>query len=309
MTTSPLVTIFVATFNRADLLAITLQSILLQDFQDYEVWVMGDGCTDHSGEVVAAIGDARFQWYNLPKNHKSPYIAYNEGFRRAKGQYIAYLEHDDLWFPDYLSTMLKTIKEQKVDVVKAMLVYYKNNGVVHCKGEILDRYLWFPEHPSITIHSRKIIDDNVLWGNPYEVGQSADSYFFQLLYDKGYTHYYLKDFLGILFSSYTFQIYQAKQFIQKDFLEKIKNIEDLQSLKYAILLDCANSMNTVLYQKLDVKIIPTIKYTISKCIDSLFRKYSKIKLIDNMRVWLYLRTRKKGYVSRGIHFNTPAKNK
>jgi glycosyltransferase involved in cell wall biosynthesis len=301
MTVSPLVTILVATFNRADLLAITLQSILLQDFQDYEVWVIGDGCTDHSAAVVAAIGDARFQWYNLPQNHKSPYAAYNEGFRRAKGQYVAYLEHDDLWLPNHLSTMLAALENQQVDVMRSMIVYYKSEDVVECKGRIFDRFVWFPANPSVSIHHRKVIDKGILWANPYEVGQGADSYFFQSLYDANLSFGFLKDITVVLFPSYNHNIYKAKSFIQKEFLNKLYLPNWIEAVKLPLLLNIADYMNTVMYQKQQQSLKILLKHRISQKINVWVNKYSlKYNWLKKIKLWLHLRQRRRAFVKRGL---------
>jgi glycosyltransferase involved in cell wall biosynthesis len=102
----PLVTVVVATFDSRVTLACALDSIRRQTFTDYEVWVVGDGCTDGSDAVVAAMADPRFQWTNLPRNTGSQAGPNDEGARRARGRYVAYLGHDDLWFPWHLAALV-----------------------------------------------------------------------------------------------------------------------------------------------------------------------------------------------------------
>jgi glycosyltransferase involved in cell wall biosynthesis len=64
---APAVSVIVATYQRSQVLKLALSSLLDQDFTDYEVWVVGDGCTDDSAEVTASFGDARVNWVNLRK--------------------------------------------------------------------------------------------------------------------------------------------------------------------------------------------------------------------------------------------------
>jgi glycosyltransferase involved in cell wall biosynthesis len=64
----PLVTVITATFNSSGALKFTLQSLLNQEFQDFEGWIIGDGCTDDSERVVASCRDRRLRWTNLPRN-------------------------------------------------------------------------------------------------------------------------------------------------------------------------------------------------------------------------------------------------
>ena len=68
---APLVSVIVATYNSRATLACALDSVRRQDFQDFEVWVVGDACTDGSHEVVEALGDARFHWINRETNSGS----------------------------------------------------------------------------------------------------------------------------------------------------------------------------------------------------------------------------------------------
>ena len=90
--------VIVATYNSRVTLACALDSVRRQDCQDFEVWVVGDACTDGSHEVVEALGDPRFHWINRETNSGSQSAPNAEGLRHARGRYVAYLGHDDLWF-------------------------------------------------------------------------------------------------------------------------------------------------------------------------------------------------------------------
>ena len=107
----PLISVIMATYNSARTLKKAIASVLAQDFNDYEVWVMGDACRDDSPQVVQAFADRRLKWINLETNSGSQAVPNNEGLRRARGEYIAYLGHDDLWFPWHLSGLLAFIRK------------------------------------------------------------------------------------------------------------------------------------------------------------------------------------------------------
>jgi Glycosyl transferase family 2 len=100
-TSAPLVTVITVTFNSSRTLQFTLDSPLNQDFQAFEAWVVGDTCTDESETVVTSFGDRRLYWTNLPENSGSHGGPNNEGLQRARGRYIAYLGHNDLWCPEF----------------------------------------------------------------------------------------------------------------------------------------------------------------------------------------------------------------
>ena len=98
-----------ATYNYSEVLPYSIGSVLLQTQQDFELLVVGDGCTDDSAAVVGAAGDARVRWIGLDKNAGHQSAPNNEGLRQARGEIIAYLGHDDLWFPDHLERLLAAL--------------------------------------------------------------------------------------------------------------------------------------------------------------------------------------------------------
>src|SRR5215216_5001189 len=98
----PLVSVVTATYNYSSVLKYAIQSVLWQTYQNFELWVIGDACTDDSEAVVASFGDSRIHWVNLPENSGNQAVPNNEGIARARGKYIAYLGHDDLWYPNHL---------------------------------------------------------------------------------------------------------------------------------------------------------------------------------------------------------------
>jgi glycosyltransferase involved in cell wall biosynthesis len=117
---SPLVSIITATYNRSNVLRYTISSVLNQTFQDWELIVVGDACTDDTEDVVASFNDPRIHFKNLSRNIGEQSGPNNEGFRLARGQYIAYLNHDDLWFSDHLATQLQGIEKTGADMVFSM---------------------------------------------------------------------------------------------------------------------------------------------------------------------------------------------
>jgi glycosyltransferase involved in cell wall biosynthesis len=105
----PRVTVVTATYNWAEVLPYAIGSVLDQTFADFELLVIGDGCSDASAEVVASVGDERVHWYNLLPATGHQWGPNNEGIRRARGEVIAYLGHDDIWLPHHLDVMLDAI--------------------------------------------------------------------------------------------------------------------------------------------------------------------------------------------------------
>jgi glycosyltransferase involved in cell wall biosynthesis len=85
----------IPTYNRQDLLARTLESIWTQTFTDLEVLVVDDGSTDGTGDYLASLGN---KVHVFTQSNRGPGAARNLGARHAQGQYLAFLDSDDLWF-------------------------------------------------------------------------------------------------------------------------------------------------------------------------------------------------------------------
>lgn len=107
----PIVTVIIATYNRSATLKLAIESVLDQDLGEFEVRVVGDACSDDSEAVVLSFQDERLHWHNLPRHFGSQAPCNNEGLRHARGKYIAYLGHDDLWLPWHLSGLVRLCDE------------------------------------------------------------------------------------------------------------------------------------------------------------------------------------------------------
>lgn len=92
----PFFSIVIATYNRARLIGETLETVFSQEFTDSEVLVADDGSTDDTREVLARYGE---RVRVLRQENQGPGPARNLGIRHATGQYVVFLDSDDLWFP------------------------------------------------------------------------------------------------------------------------------------------------------------------------------------------------------------------
>lgn len=91
-----LFSVVIPTYNRADLLREALDSVLAQEFKEFEVIVVDDGSTDDTESVVRSYGK-RIQF--LQQQNSGPGAARNLGIKQARGKFVTFLDSDDLWFP------------------------------------------------------------------------------------------------------------------------------------------------------------------------------------------------------------------
>jgi glycosyltransferase involved in cell wall biosynthesis len=172
----PAVTVIVATYNSSKTLRFALASLLNQGFRDFEAWVVGDCCTDDSQHVVRGFGDARLNWINLDRNHGSQAFPNNEGLRRAKGGFIAYLGHDDLWFPHHLETLVNRIRATNAAFAHSLCPVFEPTGVCGRVGPPRENlgYEWHFVPPSCWLHKRAVVDEIGFWGNPDKLAWAVD---------------------------------------------------------------------------------------------------------------------------------------
>ena len=124
----PSVTIILPTFNWSAVLPFSIGSALRQTFADFELLVIGDGCTDDSATVVGEIEDERVRWINLATHVGHQSGANREGLRQARGRLVAYLGHDDLWLPHHLECLVQAI-ESGADLAFGLTAMVRPDGV------------------------------------------------------------------------------------------------------------------------------------------------------------------------------------
>jgi glycosyltransferase involved in cell wall biosynthesis len=167
---APRATVILPTFNWASVLPYSIGSVLDQTMADFELLVIGDGCTDESEAVVGAISDPRVRWINLARNMRSQVGPNTEGLRQARGRVIAYIGHDDLWLPrhlEYLSTAIESGaafafgQQLRIDPRCSPYLYPGRHWCHHRGG-------WIP--PTATAHGREVVRDLGGWRFPHLTG-------------------------------------------------------------------------------------------------------------------------------------------
>jgi glycosyltransferase involved in cell wall biosynthesis len=158
---APLISVITATYNWSSVLRYAIQSVLWQTLQDFEMLVIGDGCTDDSGEVVASFHDPRLRWHNLPENSGHQSVPNNTGLVMARGKYVAYLGHDDLWYPTHLASLVNELEKVNAQVANSvcLVIGPPGSGVRCLIGATSHR--WVP--PSCVMHKRSLVSEIGYW--------------------------------------------------------------------------------------------------------------------------------------------------
>ena len=127
---APRITVLIPTHQRADVVGFAIRSVLAQTVQDFELFVVGDGCSDETADVVTGFADARIRWFDLPKAPGFGYGNRNVALREAQGDVVAYLAHDDLWLPDHLEQVAGALDDPRVEFAHSLSVFVLRDGTL-----------------------------------------------------------------------------------------------------------------------------------------------------------------------------------
>ncbi|MEE4637424.1 MAG: glycosyltransferase [Wenzhouxiangella sp.] len=141
MRQTPKVTVFIPVFNREDYVCTAINSVLAQQYTDFEILVVDDGSTDQTVERIAAYADSRVRLERNPSNLGIP-ATRNRGLELARGDYMALLDSDDYAYPDRLGRQVEFL-DRHPDVVQV------GSGctLMDAKGQRLPRIRRHPLKP------------------------------------------------------------------------------------------------------------------------------------------------------------------
>lgn len=124
------ISILLPTHNRHATLLVALQSLQAQSFQNWEVLVTGDGCSDGSADMVTALArsDPRIRWFDLPKGPHFGYNNRNTALREARGELIGFLADDDLYFPYHLERLVAMMSDDGAHLGVSAALWVDSSG-------------------------------------------------------------------------------------------------------------------------------------------------------------------------------------
>ena len=120
----PRVSVVIPTYNYGRYIVEAIESVLNQTFPDREVIVVDDGSTDDTGELIGRFGDRVRYIY---QRNLGPSAARNTGIRAARGEYVGFLDSDDLWLPEKLALQVAVLDScQAVGLVYSDALFFRD---------------------------------------------------------------------------------------------------------------------------------------------------------------------------------------
>ncbi len=153
----PRITVLMPVYNGSTYIAVAIESVLAQTYQDFELLVINDGSTDDSALIVKSYDDPRVRLINNEQN-LGLITTLNRGVKLAKGQYLARMDQDDISLPDRLEKQIKYMEAHPEVAVLGSWAY-----TIDAKGEVVGElrtpdernlacFYWRPSphiHPSV----------------------------------------------------------------------------------------------------------------------------------------------------------------
>jgi len=148
-----LISIITPCCNAAKHLKQTIESVLVQTWQDWEMLIVDDCSSDGSIDIIKeySMKDSRIKYFRTLKPSGSPAVPRNIGIENANGRYIAFLDSDDMWFPNKLKAQMQVFRNNEDAAI--VFSYYEKvseNGIR--SGRVI-------------VSPPKITYDDLLYGN------------------------------------------------------------------------------------------------------------------------------------------------
>lgn len=140
----PLISIITPTYNRGYIIGTTIDSVLNQTYPHWEHIVVDDGSKDDTHEIIQRFNEPRIKYFK--QENKGQSVARNKGLEMAQGEWIAYLDSDNEFFPNYLEVMAQNVTSNPDAVYviargRRTLELYKDGKMV----ETIDESSDFPD--------------------------------------------------------------------------------------------------------------------------------------------------------------------
>lgn len=122
-----MISVIIPLYNKETTIATALRSVMAQSYQDFEIVVVDDGSTDSGAEIVESFDDTRI--HLICQANAGVSAARNHGIAESKGEYVAFLDADDEWMPEFLAEIVALQKEFPECRAQATNYVFNSSGV------------------------------------------------------------------------------------------------------------------------------------------------------------------------------------
>lgn len=176
---NPIISVIIPTYNRVNKICASIDSVVNQTYQNWELIIIDDGSNDNTGDVIREryLCDKRIKYIKLCNNSGCS-VARNEGLRVAVGEYVAFLDSDDEWESEHLLKAINIFNNQNVGIYLSFW-YTECGGKKEkiCKSE--EDFIYLNE--VITELNPKVVDNGYLFDKGlFEYASIEWFYFFHI---------------------------------------------------------------------------------------------------------------------------------
>lgn len=196
-----MISVIIPTYNREKTILRAVDSVLNQSYQDFELIIVDDGSKDNTKAIIEHLADARIQY--IWQENGGAAAARNTGILMAKGEYIAFQDSDDYWYPDKLEKQLATLLKSQADVVFCKLMRHNYSTAQDSVWPALEEgfvdyelLLKFPSVSTQTLFGKSDVFKN----NLFDIQLPAlEDYAFSIVAAKKFKFYHMGEVLVDLY--------------------------------------------------------------------------------------------------------------
>ncbi|HPQ08425.1 MAG TPA: glycosyltransferase [Bacteroidia bacterium] len=161
MKTYPIFSIIIPTYNRSNVIENTIQSVINQTFQNFELIIVDDGSTDNTEEVVKPFLSEKIRYFKIQNSERG--FARNFGAKQAIGEWLNFFDSDDILYNNHLETAFNIINNYNIKIFHLSYDIKTNKTIIHSRT--------------------KILSDSIIYGNPFSCNSVfIEKNFFQNFY-------------------------------------------------------------------------------------------------------------------------------
>ena len=178
---SPEVSVIIPTCNKSELLKETVDAVLKQSYNDYEIVIVDNGSKDNTAQIISEykIINKNIKSVNL-KDNLGFAIGFNRGYAASMGIYIVSLNNDAVPDKNWLFELVKTVKsDKKAGMVASLNLFYHDSNIIENSGHLL-----FADGQNICRHRNKKLDSIVFKGNEVLSPSGSSSLYKREMFDE-----------------------------------------------------------------------------------------------------------------------------